>query len=236
MRSLSCFRFSSNGLFFFFVLLSMALFVRLGFWQLQRADEKTRMLTAQESLAGQKAVSWEPEQALPLPYQKVVVQGSYLPSVFLLDNQHHQHQFGYDVLSPLLLKDGSVVMVDRGWVLGESSRLFFPKVSVPSAAGLWHGSAYFPSKNPWIFGAILDKKENNMFIVERIDAEMLKHILQKKVHPFIIRLDKKEPEGFVREWAIVSMPPQRHTAYAVQWFAMALAILIVFLALHGKKK
>jgi surfeit locus 1 family protein len=59
--------------------------------------------------------------------------------------------------------------------------------------------------------------------------------LQKKVYPFIIRLDKQDAYGFVREWAIVSMPPQRHFAYAAQWFAMAGVILILFVALNVKR-
>ncbi|MCL5256048.1 MAG: hypothetical protein M1363_08050, partial [Gammaproteobacteria bacterium] len=33
----------------------------------------------------------------------------------------------------------------------------------------------------------------------------------------------------VREWPIVVMPPHRHYAYAMQWFGLALAALIVFL-------
>ena len=50
-----------------------------------------------------------------------------------------------------------------------------------------------------------------------------------------MRLSTDESSGFVREWAIVSMPPVRHVGYAVQWFAMALAILILFIALNVKK-
>jgi surfeit locus 1 family protein len=40
----------------------------------------------------------------------------------------------------------------------------------------------------------------------------------------------------VREWKTVAMPPQRHLAYALQWFVMALVVLIIFVALNLKKK
>ncbi|MDI1352426.1 MAG: SURF1 family protein, partial [bacterium] len=73
-------------------------------------------------------------------------------------------------------------------------------------------------------------------IVESLDPKLVHQILQKKVYPFIIRLDKQDANGFVREWAIVSMPPQRHLAYAVQWFAMAFVILIIFVALNLKNE
>lgn len=87
----------------------------------------------------------------------------------------------------------------------------------------------------WILGVGLEEKENKMIIIERIDTKLVSQVLQKKVYPFIIRLDKQDAYGFVREWAIVSMPPQRHIAYALQWFAMALVILIIFVALNLKK-
>lgn len=216
--------------------LFIALFIRLGFWQIQRSDEKANMIAAEEALAKQEPVLWSETKKLPLQYQRIKVQGSYLNDIFLLDNQHHQHQFGYDVLSPLLLANGTILMVDRGWIPGESSRQSFPEIQIPSGLVKIQGSAYFPSKNQWILGPGIEEKEHKIKILERLDTKLLSQILQKKVYPFIIRIDKKDAHGFVREWAIVSMPPQRHLAYALQWFAMALVILIIFVALNLKKK
>lgn len=238
MPSLTCFnvRFTPNWLMIILATLFIALFLRLGFWQIQRAEEKTKMVKAEEALAKQEPVIWDVGQKLPMQYQRINAQGHYLNNVFLLDNQHQQHQFGYDVLSPLLLSDGSVVMVDRGWVLGDSSRRSFPKIKIPEGLSQLHGNVYFPSKNQWVLGPGLERKGNKTTIIELIDTKMLSQLLQKKVYPFIIRLDKQDAYGFVREWAIVSMPPQRHLAYALQWFVMALVILIIFVALNLKKK
>jgi surfeit locus 1 family protein len=238
MPSLTCFnfRFTPNWLIIILTVVFISLFVRLGFWQIQRADEKTKMVAAERTLARQEPVNWASGQKLPRQYQRVIIQGTYLAPVLLLDNQHHQHQFGYDVLSPLLLGDGSVIMVDRGWVPGESTRRSFPEIQSPNGLVELQGSAYFPSKNQWVLGPSFEEKENGIIILELLDAKMISHILQKKVYPFIIRLDKQDAYGFVREWAIVSMPPQRHLAYALQWFAMALVILIIFVALNLKKK
>ncbi|EHL29494.1 hypothetical protein LDG_8456 [Legionella drancourtii LLAP12] len=159
-----------------------------------------------------------------------------MPQVFLLDNQHHQHQFGYDVLSPLQLADGSVVLIDRGWIHGDITRRIFPKIQIPNDSIHLQGTAYFPSKNQWVLGPVFEEKENKTVIIERFDKQLVSQLLQKAVYPFIIRLDKQDTHGFVREWETVSMPPQRHLAYALQWFAMALVILIIFLALNLKKK
>ncbi len=217
-------------------LLFISLFIRLGFWQIQRADEKKEMIAAETASALKPPLNWSASHKLPAQYQKIFIHGHYLPHVFLLDNQHHNHQFGYDVLSPLQLANGELVMVDRGWILGDSTRQTVPEIESPQEIIKLQGNVYYPSEKQWILGPLLEEKKNNVTIVERMDAKLISQILQKKVYPFIIRLDKQDAYGFVREWAIVSMPPERHLAYALQWFVMALIILIIFVALNLKKK
>jgi surfeit locus 1 family protein len=238
MPSLTCFnfRFTPSWLMIFLAAFFILLFMRLGFWQIERANEKEKMAVAEHALGKQKPIDWQANQKLPLQYQRVKIQGNYLEKVFLLDNQHQEHQFGYDVLSPLMLADGSVVILDRGWVFGDSTRSIFPDIEIPKGAIELQGRVYFPSKNSWVLGPGVEEKENNITIVEGLDTKLLSQLLQKKVYPFIIRLDKDDAYGFVREWAIVSMPSQRHLAYALQWFVMAVVILIIFVALNLKKK
>lgn len=238
MPSLTCFkvRFTPSWLMIFLTVLVVGVFIRLGLWQLQRADEKETMLLAQTKLARMAPVDWDFEQKRPLQYQKIKVRGHYLTDVFLLDNQHHEHQFGYNVLSPLLLADGRVLMVDRGWVKADPLRQIFPEINSPQGEQLVQGSAYFPSINPWLLGPGLEKKENKLTILEALDVKLLSQILQKETGAFIIRLDKQGSDEFVREWATVSMSPQRHLGYALQWFVMALVVVILFLVLNLKKK
>ena len=237
MPSLTCFtiRFTPSWPMIFLTVLVTSLFLRLGFWQIQRAEQKENMVLAQASLAHLDPIEWSGQKKLPLQYQRVRVLGRYLPDIFLLDNQHQQHQFGFDVLSPLLLNDGSLVLIDRGWVVGDSTRRTFPQVTIPNKQVQVEGSAYFPSSNQWVLGPSVEKKNSKLTILETLDPKTVSQILQKKVYPFIIRLDKEDEHGFVRQWAIVSMPPQRHLAYAWQWFAMAFVVFIIFIALNLKK-
>lgn len=220
---------------FFLALFFGLLFLRLGFWQLERAAEKKQLLQAMTSLEQQEAITWSSGQPLPKQYQPIRVQGHFLPMIFLLDNQHQDHRFGYDVLSPLQLADKRVVLVDRGWIPGDRARLHFPTIYTPSELVQLQGYAYFPSKNNWILGPEWEEKGQNLMVIERINAKLIRQILQKSVYPFIIRLGKKEPNGFLRHWAVVSMPPERHLGYALQWFVMALVVLVLFLALSLKK-
>lgn len=237
MPSLTCFRFRFTPSWFmiFVSTLVFSLLLKLGFWQLQRADEKKSMINNAVTQEKQPTMRWDEVKPLPQQYQKIKLSGHFLPHVFLLDNQHHDHQFGYDVLSPLLLANGQVVLIDRGWIVGDNSRLRLPAIETPKTGVDIQGTAYFPSANSWILGPTIEKLNNKMAIIETIDAHSLSQILQKKVYPFIMRLDKQYAYGFLREWRIVSMPPERHLAYALQWFTMALVVLILFIALNLKK-
>ena len=213
---------------------SIAGLLYLGCWQVSRAHEKQRMMSAFHTNSQQVASRWAPDDVLPLQYQLIRVQGTFLPVVLLLDNQHYQHAFGYDVLSPLLLDNGHVLLVDRGWVAGAVARVMMPEIKMLLGAHQLMGTAYYPSRQ-WLLGPALEKKRADLAVVELIDTSLISHFLHKPVYPFIMRLDKRAPSGFIREWAIVSMPPERHYAYAVQWFAMALVCLILFIALNCKK-
>ncbi|MDP3560596.1 MAG: SURF1 family protein [Legionellaceae bacterium] len=238
MFSLTCFNrsFTPSWRMFLLTCITVALFVRLGLWQLERADEKKQLLTLFQHQSNQPPIAWDAQDNLPKQYQLLKVKGHFLPTTLLLDNQHYQHQFGYDVLSPFILSDGSVVLIDRGWIKAEQQRTHLPKIEVPAEEIQLTGSVYYPSTKHWLLGPALEEKRATMAIVELVDVSLISHFLHKSVYPFIIRLNPAEAHGYVREWAIVSMPPTRHYGYAVQWFAIAGVIIILFIGLNLKKK
>jgi surfeit locus 1 family protein len=194
------------------------------------------MLSKHHALQQQVPHVWKPGHAYPLQYQPMSVQGHVLPMIILQDNQHYQHQFGYHVLSPLLVAPGNVLLVDRGWVVGDVTRRTFPAIDPLNEAINIRGSAYYPSKKSWVLGQSMEKIQNNMVVVELIDTQLLSQFLHKSVYPFIIRLGKLEKHGFTRQWAVVAMPPERHYGYALQWFAMAAIVVILMLVLNIRKK
>lgn len=215
---------------------SVILFTCLGYWQLGRAHEKRQMIAALNAFTTQTPKHWSGCHLSPAQYQPLQVEGHFLPAIFLLDNQHHEHQFGYDVISPLKLNTGGVVLVDRGWVPADVTREQFPVVKTPSGVVSLVGRAYYPSRKQWLLGQVLEKKEADLAVIESFDTDLISNFLHKSVYPFIIRLSKSSDFGYVRDWPVVAMPPERHDGYALQWFAIALVIFILFIALNVKKK
>ena len=44
----------------------------------------------------------------------------------------------------------------------------------------------------------------------------------------VVLLDAGQPDGYLREWQPPGFPPVRHVAYAVQWFALAIALAVIY--------
>ncbi|ETO92589.1 SURF1 family protein [Legionella oakridgensis] len=229
-------RFTLNWPMAILALCAILVFMRLGYWQLGRAHEKERMLNLERQFVNQPPVDWTPISELPTQYQKLRVHGHFLPQVVLLDNQHHQHQFGYHVFSPMQLSNHQIILVDRGWIAGDMTRQSLPAIHTPLGETEITGSSYYPPEKRFLLGQVLEKKQDEKMVIEWIDTKIISQFLHKSVYPFIIRLDKKEANGFIRAWDIVSMPPQRHYAYAFQWFAIALVIFVLFISLNSKKR
>ncbi len=219
-----------------FAFLSIMLLLCLGFWQLQRADEKKQMLSAHAHLAEQPSRLWVSNGQAPNQYQPIHVRGQFLSTILLLDNQHYRHQFGYHVVSPLQLENGKLILVDRGWLLGDITRQRLPIIKTPVGRVMVRGSAYYPSKNNWNSGPLIEKEQADSVVIETIDTKLISQFLHKPIYPFIIRLGPHEAAGYIRDWSIVAMPPERHYGYAVQWFAMAFVVFIIFITLTFKKK
>jgi surfeit locus 1 family protein len=110
------------------------LFLSLGRWQWGRAEQK-RELWAQFERGTGEVVSPGTRPLTGLPrYTRVRVEGRWEPRrQFLLDNRTHDGRAGYEVLTPLWLDDGSVVLVNRGWVPFGGYRDRLPDVSADFA-------------------------------------------------------------------------------------------------------
>jgi surfeit locus 1 family protein len=218
-----------------FTSIIIVFFCSLGFWQIERGNEKKKNIHSFNMELAKAPTNFD-LKTLPVLYQKIQLTGRFLPQVFLLDNQVYKHKLGYHVLSPMQLANSKIVIVDRGWVPQTRDRNYFPNISSPSRDITLSGYAYYPSKKGMLLGNIIEKKVSNTAVIELIDLKFLSQFLHKSTYPFIIRLNKEERYGYTRDWSLVSMPPERHFAYAFQWFCFAFVAAVLFIFLVYKKK
>ncbi len=217
-------------------LFGMVFFSSLGVWQLHRADEKKQTLAREAAEKAKPPELWLGDEGDIVPFKHVKFAGKFLPQVLFLDNQYHAHQIGYHVISPVLMSTGRLLLLDRGWVPQGKTRQDLPEVAVPKELLDLSGVVYMPKAKVWLLGAGIESEDGNQIVLESLDFDLISKILHKSVYPFIIRLDKDSPAGFVRDWVTIVMPPARHLGYAFQWFALAFVVLVVFIALNSRKK
>lgn len=215
----------------------VALFASLGTWQARKGAAKQAMV---ESLRDRAA---EPEiisaaNAAPrdLELRRAQATGTFLADrQLLLDGQSNQHRPGYRVWTPLLLPSESVVFVDRGWIPQDRSGF---DGTVPAGrmtvTGSWRS---LPRPGVRLDGTVNCPAEKRFpAAVLYPTSDDLECLMSRPIVGGLLLMDPELPGGFVREWTDFGFPPQRHYAYAFQWFAMALAALVVFVFVNRKRQ
>jgi surfeit locus 1 family protein len=211
--------------------------VLLGFWQLQRADEK-EALTSTWELRRQQApaplsdlIGRAPEL---LEYSPVELAGRFLPDkYFLLDNRIQQGRFGYEVLGLFELQASDrTVLVNRGWVPGDPARLSLPEVPQVRGDISLTGHIYVSPGKPYL----LAEQVLEPGWPKRIQAVEMSKLLPQieadsghKGFSYPVRIDAGEAAALSVDWKIVNVSPEKHVAYAVQWFTMAAALGLFYI-------
>lgn len=212
-------------------------FCRLGMWQLGRAEEKALMTSRYEARIQSPALPLEALLALQdIEDRKVVVAGHWDNGrqVFL-ENQMRGPQAGFHVYTVFLPDSGHAgVLVNRGWVPVGQDVQQLPEVAAASSQKVG-GTVAYPSD---FFTVGKPDYTRKPVRVSRLDIPELSAALGVELQPFVVRLDATAPDGFVREWAPAArlgMVPEKHQAYAFQWFSLALAVLVVLLVVNLRK-
>ncbi|MBT8140497.1 MAG: SURF1 family protein [Gammaproteobacteria bacterium] len=231
----SAYHFNANWKVWLFVLLLLPLLLRLGFWQLQRADEK-RLLLAQYEQQG-AAAALAPAQLAELTeqqlaFRRVRLSGLLLEeSSILLDNQIRDGRVGYHLLQPFIDSSGIIFLLNRGWIAGAADRSLptIPRVEreldVVASVHVPLGKAVVLGQDSWPAGWPLRVQAID---VERVAARLRANtdFASLKLYPYVLRIQQHEAAALAVNWPPVNTRPEKHTGYAVQWFAMSLALLV----------
>ncbi len=223
--------------------LVVAAFIGLGHWQWQRGTRRSAQLEQFTSTATQAPLPLGSRGTQELPrWTRVGARGEYdVARQILLDNINYNGRPGYQVLTPLRLADGRVLLVDRGWLAFTGYRDRLPDVAFESTgaqevsgrldelpvAGLASGRAPPPMDGPW-------PRVTSFPTMAELGAT-----LGEKLEPRMLLLDPEATgagSGLTRAWSAPGMAPARHFAYAVQWWAMAAAVLVIFAVVNREKR
>ncbi|HEY6635843.1 MAG TPA: SURF1 family protein [Acidimicrobiia bacterium] len=221
------------------VVVIAAVFVRLGFWQLDRLDErKTTNAIGQERLAAEPVrlpdlLAEAGDDLESIEFRRVIVEGTYDPArEVLIRSQVELGQAGFHVITPLHSDEGWSVLVNRGWV---PLPMDTPPVEPTPAPGEvrqegWvHLTETRPSLGP-------EDPPGDVSVFNRVDIGRIGEQVGEVLAPvYVVSLG----EGSEVLPVPVNLPDFAnegpHLAYAIQWFGFALVGLVGFFFLVRNK-
>ena len=212
------------------IVLSAAGFARLGIWQLDRASEKTALQTAMQQEQQKEAINIEDiilTRDGTIPNLHVTLVGEYInEKSFLLVPQSYNGELGFGVITPFRLQNSNrIVLVDRGWItVASGAQLDFePVVGLRQLTGQIHLQSSSTPSNEQPDGSSWPVQ------IRRLDVDLLSGLLGKDLFPYPVRLNEDQPGVLIRHWTAVTANSSANISYAIQWFVLAAATVIVSL-------
>jgi len=225
-----------NLLWLVITVLVFSALVKLGFWQSERALEKEQRLVKIEKLRAQNSISLEQVIALSkisnsvrdVNDYPVYIDGEFDGNqVFLLDNQVNKGRLGYRAYQ-VVITNSYTVLVNLGWVQGSINRQEIPQVASLDGHYQFKGHIRLIEVGVVLQEQVFSEVQWPLR-VQQIELEKFSKLINRQLLPFVVYLDKNEELGFEKNWQPIVMPPEKHRAYAFQWFSLALAWLLLML-------
>jgi cytochrome oxidase assembly protein ShyY1 len=216
-----------------FVLAFFPLFIVLGFWQLNRAEQKTQLDAQLEARKIEKPLTAGTE---PVDYQRYRLEGRLdSQTVWLLDNRTHDGQVGYEVWVPLD-SGNQWFLASLGWVPGSADRRQLPAPDIPTENRAWVAQ-WRPLSESIV---LADTPLNNRWpqVIQAIKPELMAQRMQRQSPSGLLQLDEGQAGVGPVIWTPAVMSADMHTGYAIQWFAMAVALagMYLFAGVHFAKR
>lgn len=219
-------------------LLGVLLLVYLGLWQSGKGDRLEAELALRDARHAQGVVRVgaglvDAEQLRSAP---ILATGFYeAQDQFFVDNRQLDGQPGLHVITPLKIEGSEMrILVNRGWVGWPHGRGVLPLVDVPSGRVSVTGLASVPSTKKFF---LTPEQIEAAQLWSRLDLARYSKQTGRLVQPVVLLQNPGDATDLlVRRWDPPEDRVAKHRGYAFQWFGMALALLIFYLAATLRKR
>jgi len=217
----------------------MYLMVFMAQWQAGKAEYKDNL---HDKIVARKDLPAITLQELPATederlFLPVILSGQYdTEHTFLLDNKILKGRVGYDVYTPLRLSDGRSILVNRGFLPQGRTRQDLPVFETPGEMINVRGLLdKIPSKT-LVLADNVNQATSWPVVLQYIDDKEVENILGYPVFNMVLWLNKDENHGFTRTLPALNLDSAKNAGYAFQWYAMTIALLIIYIAVNTKKR
>ncbi|SDV08365.1 SURF1 family protein [Pseudomonas mucidolens] len=220
------------------VLVLLPLMVSLGFWQLSRGQEKQALLENYAERRAAEPVSAEQlQETLDPAFRRVHLRGAFdAEHSVLLDNRMRDGKAGVELLQPFHDQaSGLWLWLNRGWLPWPDRRTppAFTTPAQPLSLDAW---VYVAPGETFQLHADPDGGAWPRLLTALHPAALWAE-LGRNGFTYELRAEAG-PATYATHWPVVAMGPEKHLGYAVQWFAMALALcgLYLYLGWHNARE
>ncbi len=213
------------------ILAGSALCVRLGFWQLDRLAQKraeNAHYLAVSALPPLNLTAAPAEDLTGMEYRRVTASGQYdFEHQIALRNHYRDTEWGYRLLTPLILSDGAAILVERGWIpaAGNASPTDWRRYDQPGIITV-SGILRLGRSQPEIGGVpdpTLAPGQTrldfwNIVTLERLALQTPTRLLPAYLQPDPDETRSAPPYPAQEQYEVTE---RNHFSYALQWFSFA---------------
>lgn len=225
------FRWQPNAKLLVFSLLMMPLLLSLGLWQLERGEEKQQIVDHHKYnqqlppiMSPNQLTTGEDHQ-----YRLAWIRGTVdNQRTIILDNKVKNGRPGYEILQPVSVTGlTEKLLINRGWVEASLDRDILPLIPPVDDNVQLRGYLYQALKGGYRLDDGIRQVQQWPSRVGWITLQRAQELYGESFLPYQLRLDQDSPGALETGWTTVAIEPEKHVGYAVQWFAMAITLLIM---------
>ncbi|WP_323122596.1 SURF1 family protein [Burkholderia alba] len=207
------------------ILAVVAVTVRLGFWQRDRAHQKEALAASivRYEHAPARQVGAQPVALADIEFHRVRALGRFMPErAVYLDNRPYRDQPGFYVVMPFKLADGGYVLVNRGWLPRNiSDRTAIEPFATPAGEIEIEGIARADASQAFELGE--GGSAAHQAIRQNLDVAAYARETGLPLQPFVIQQTSDDGDRLVRDWPAPTLGVERNYGYMFQWWSMAAA-------------
>ena len=118
-----------------------------------------------------------------------------------------------------------------------ASRSQLPAVAGPAGPLAVRAMIRLPPDKTFRLAAVEEPVSGWPQVIEQLEMGPIEKRLGHRLRPLVLLLDPNDPGGFVRDWKpVYGITPDRHRAYAAQWFTLALVLLLIYIGVNTRRR
>ncbi|MEP6691167.1 MAG: SURF1 family protein [Gemmatimonadaceae bacterium] len=205
--------------------LGAALFVRLGFWQLDRLAQRRALNAAVVAQAGFAPVV--PDDSMPR-YRHVLLDGSWdFAHEFASIGRTYHGSPGVDVVTPIELASGRTLLVNRGWVYAaDAATADLAKTHEADPSGLIGYVEPFPRPASGAADEDTARARRTLAATPALQRDAGPALITSYYVVALPGADSLTPVGHPARRSFPTLDEGPHAGYAVQWFSFALIAVV----------